>query len=382
MHFVLSNIIIYTPWEVLRPASLEIRDGHIVRVTLGKDEKGEDLKEAIVCPGLIETHIHGYGGIDVNSADVDNLLVLAQNLTQHGVTAFIPTVVTDSHENLIKICRTIAQAKSVQKEAFRGAKILGINLEGPYLSHQRAGAQNPEWVRQPNWQEFSEYWEASHETIRIVTIAPELPGALDLISRLASLGICVAIGHTNATYEETRAAIAAGARRATHLFNAMPPIHHRKPGAVIACLESPEVYLEIIFDFIHIVEPMLGLIWKIAGPNRIVAITDAIAGAGLSNGTYRLGNLKIKVEEGIARLADGTLAGSTLCLDQAVRNVTTIGIPFHHALAIASAVPAYSIGNPSLGRIYPGAPADLLVLSEDLQILRTYVDGVLCFTAH
>ncbi|MEM3433926.1 MAG: amidohydrolase family protein, partial [Candidatus Methanomethyliaceae archaeon] len=217
--------------------------------------------------------------------------------------------------------------------------------------------------------------------IRIVTLAPELPGAHELISWLTELGVIVSIGHTNASYEEAKAAIAAGARRATHLFNAMTPIHHRKPGAVIACLEAPNVYLEIIADLVHVAGPLVRLVWQLVGTGRIVAITDAIAAAGLPDGTYTLADQPMRVEGGVARLEDGRLAGSTLPLAKNVQNLVALGVPIPDALAMASSVPARSIGLPDMGTIFPGALADLVVLDHDLRVKRTYIAGKLVFAA-
>lgn len=380
MNMILNNVILYTPWKRIENASVEVKDGRVHCVSSEKIKTGEDLKGMFLVPGFIDTHLHGYAGIDVTSVDVDGLLELAKVLPKHGVTAFVPTVPTTSHPDLLKACSVVAKAQRIQREDPRGARILGVHLEGPYLNPERSGAQNPCWLRLPNVQEFHEYWRASEGSVRIVTIAPELPGALEVISKLTELGVVASIGHTQASYEEAKAAIYAGIRRATHLFNAMPSIHHRAPGAAVACLEAQNVYLELIFDLIHVASPVLRLVWKLVGPERIVAITDAIAAAGLSNGVYTLAGLPVEVKGGIARLKDGTLAGSTLSLAQCVRNMVQIGIPMEEALVMASVVPAQSIGEALMGTIAPGAPADFVVLDHQLNVQRTYIAGKLCFT--
>ena len=334
------------------------------------------MKGAIVAPGFIDLHIHGYGGHDTNSGESEELLALARLLPRYGVTAFVPTSVTASHEELLRVSRAVAEAVRAQGDRPRGARILGLHLEGPYINPEKAGAQNPAFIRRPSWEEFQAYWDASEGKIRTITVAPELPGALEFIKKAVKLGITVSIGHTAATYEETKAAIAAGARRATHLFNAMPPWHHRAPGVAAACLESSQVVVELIWDLVHVAPPMLRLAWHLAGSFRTALITDAIAAGGLPDGTYTLGGLAVEVKEGVPRLKNGALAGSTLTMDQAVRNAVNIGIPLREALIMASLAPARACGEPSIGVIRPGSRADFVVLTpEEPTLERVYVGG-------
>ena len=251
-----------------------------------------------------------------------------------------------------------------------------MHLEGPYINPEKAGAQNSSHIRPPDWDEFLQYWDAAEGNIRAVTVAPELPGALEFIKKAVKLGITVSIGHTAATYEETKAAIAAGARRATHLFNAMPPIHHRAPGATVACLLAPEVVVELIADLIHVAGPMLELVWRTAGTERVALVTDAIPAAGLPDGDYSLGGLRVRVHGGIPRLEDGTLAGSSLTMDQAVRNAISLGVPLQEALIMASYTPARACGEADIGLLRPGNRADLIVLNpESLAVERVYLGG-------
>ena len=372
---ILTGIELYTPWEVIRPATLEVVGGRVRRITEGKDHRGENLDGAIVAPGFIDLHIHGYGGLDINSGDPGEILSLAELLPRYGVTAFLPTAVTAPHEKLLEISRAVAEAMVAQGDRPHGARILGLHLEGPYINPNRAGAQNPELIRPPDWDEFRGYWSASRGKIRAITLAPELPGALEFIARATALGITVSIGHTDATYAEAQEAIAAGARRATHLFNAMPPVHHRAPGAAIACLLAPEVTVELIPDRVHIADPMLRLAWQLAGTERTVLVSDAIAAGGLADGRYRFGGQGVEVRGGVARLEDGTLAGGTLLLDEGVRNALAIGIPLREAVAAATAVPARACGLGELGTLAPGSLADFLVLDRKLNILRVYIAG-------
>ena len=373
---VLSNARVYTPLEVVRSATLVIDQGRITRLRTGRSARGEDLKEHIVAPGFIDLHVHGYEGHDATSGEVESLLSLAHSLVRHGVTAFIPATVTASHETILRAAKATAEAIKAQGRSLEGARILGLELEGPYINPERKGAQNPDFIRKPNWDEFLEYWNAACGRIRTITVAPELPGALEFIEKAVALGVVVSLGHTNASYEEAKAAIAAGATRATHLFNAMPPWHHRDPGVVIACLESPQVVVELICDLVHVAPAMFRLAWRLAGSLRTALITDAIEAGGLSDGTYTLGDLAVEVRGGVARLEDGTLAGSTLTMDQAVRNAVAVGIPLQDALIMASYTPARACGEPSIGLIYPGSRADFVVLTpEELTLERVYVGG-------
>jgi len=372
---ILTNVRVYTPLDTVEPATLIIDQGKIVHLRAERHPRGEDLKGALVVPGFIDIHIHGYGGHDTSSEEPGELLALAELLPRYGVTAFLPTAVTAPHEELLRVSRAVAEAVRAQGDRPRGARILGLHLEGPYINPEKAGAQNPAFIRRPSWEEFQAYWDASEGRIRTITVAPELPGALEFIKKAVKLGITVSIGHTAATYEETKAAIAAGARRATHLFNAMSPIHHRAPGAAVACLLSPEVVVELIADLVHVAEPILELAWRTAGTERVALVTDAIPAAGLPDGHYALGGLEIEVREGVARLENGALAGSTLSLDRAVRNMVSLGVPLPQALAMATVVPAAAVGAGELGSLEPGGRADFLVLDRELNIQRVYIGG-------
>jgi len=372
---ILTGATVYTPLEVLRPGTVYIEGGRIAKVFLGVDKSGENLEGKIIGPGLVDLHIHGLKGHDVNTGTAEALLSLARELVRYGVTAFIPTAVTAPHEELLRISKAVAEAVELQRAGEKGARILGLELEGPYINPERRGAQNPEFIRPPNWKEFLEYWRASNGKIRTITVAPELPGALAFIEKVRSLGVVVSLGHTNATYEEAKAAILTGATRITHLFNAMPPIHHRCPGIVLASLES-RMHLGIIADLVHISAPVLRFVWKVSGEGRIFLMSDAISAAGLEDGYYSLGGLKVQVRSGVARLTDGTLAGSTLTMDQAIRNLLAIDIPLMDSWIMGSYTPAQACREPSIGLLRPGMMADLVVLdAESLKVERVYVGG-------
>ena len=372
---ILTNARVYTPLDTVEPATLIIDQGKIAHLRAERHPRGEDLKGALVVPGFIDIHIHGYGGHDTNSGELEELLALAELLPRYGVTAFLPTAVTAPHEELLQVSRAVDEAIRAQGDRPKGARILGLYLEGPYINPEKAGAQNPAFIRRPSWEEFQAYWDASEGKIRTITVAPELPGALEFIKKAVKLGITVSIGHTAASYEEAQAAIAAGARRATHLFNAMPPVHHRAPGAAVACLLSREVVVELIADLVHVSGPILELAWCVAGPGRMALVTDAIPAGGLPDGRYKLGGLDVEVRKGVARLKNGALAGSTLSLDRAVRNMVSLGVPLPQVLAMATAVPAASVGAGELGSLEPGKKADFLVLDREFNIQRVYIGG-------
>ncbi len=375
MREVLTNARLYTPFDVVEPATVVIENGRVKKVYEGREENGIDLEGKILAPGFVDTHIHGCCGYDTNDGTVESLLRMSESLVKYGVTSFIPTTVTASHEELLRASRAVAEAMKAQERELRGARILGLHLEGPYINVEAKGAQNPAFIRKPNFEEFLEYWKASGGNIREITIAPEVEGALEFIERVTELGVIAQIGHTKATYEETRRGILAGARKATHLFNAMRGFHHREPGTVGACLESEGVYLELICDLIHVSPTAIRLVYRLAGPERVVLITDAISAAGLPDGRYELGGLKVIVKDGVCRLEDGTLAGSTLTMDRAIRNLVKIEIPLRDALIMATATPARALGREDIGVIRPGSRADFVVLSEKLEVEETYVAG-------
>ncbi len=370
----LSNAAIYTPTHYLPQATVVVDRGRIKRISQGKSSKGESLEGYTIIPGFVDTHIHGYGGWDTNDATKDSLLAMAEGLVRHGITGFLPTTVTTSYQNLLACARATSKAIQAQSEGVGGARIIGLQLEGPFINPKKKGAQNPDYIQRPNWEALEAIHQAGNGCVRALTIAPELTGAFSVIEQATAAGWIVSLGHSNATYDEGMQAIVAGATRATHLFNAMAPLHHRQPGLVAACLESPQVFVELIADLVHVAPPLLRLTRQIVGAQRAVLITDSISATELPNGAHSLGGLTVTVENHVARLEDGTLAGSTLTMDRAVLNVTAIGVPFREALMMATAVPARSIGE-RIGTIQPGGVADFLVLNEDLSISRVYVAG-------
>jgi len=387
MGLILRHAHIITPTHEIRDGYIVIdEDGDISEVGWEplKNELGYDelsLDGYLVGPGFIDTHIHGFKGIDVMNASASDMVKLAKELTTRGVTSFIPTTVSAPHEDLLKVCRVVKEVMGFND--IYGARILGLHLEGPYINPEKAGAQNKDFIREPNITEFNQYLLESGGFIREVTIAPELRGSLDFIKYVSSRGVVVQVGHTEASYETTLKAIAYGASKATHLYNAMGSIHHRSPGAPIALLSFQEVFIELIADYIHVAPEMLKFTIDYAGHDRVVLITDAISAAGLGDGDYLLGGLEVVVKDGIARLkSTGALAGSTLTMDKALKNVRALGYSLEQTFTMLSTTPAKSVGaifKERVGLIKPGFKADLVVLNNSLDVVATFVNGNLIY---
>lgn len=359
--------VIYTPYNVLYDAVLVIRGGRVFALR----ESGPydvDRRGYSIAPGYIDTHTHGCCGVDfTNASSPKDLAELARGYLKFGVTSFLPTSVSAKHERILGLLELVRSSGDLG-----GARILGVNLEGPYINRAKNGAQDPEAIRDPNLAEVRQY--LSYGVVKAMTLAPELPGALDVVEELANAGVIASVGHTDADYATTKKAIAAGASRATHLFNAMREFHHREPGPIGALLESEDVYLELIVDLVHLRPEVVRLVLSSAGHHRVLLITDSIAAAGLGEGEFKLGGVRVIVRGNRATLEDGTLAGSVLTLDKAVKNVVSLGIEPRIAIAMASRIPALSIGRPDLGCLKPGCAADFVVL-EGLDVVEAYVGG-------
>ncbi len=328
-------------------------------------------------PGFIDAHIHGGGGADVMDATADSLEAICRFVAQHGVTGFYATTVTASHADTLAAVANVARFADEARQT--GARILGVHLEGPYISPQFPGAQNPAFARPPSIQEFEELLAVG--PVRMITLAPEEAGAGALIEKALAAGVRVALGHTAATFEQTSAAVDAGASQATHTYNAMTGLHHRQPGAVGAVLSDDRVYAQLIADGIHVHPTAMRILGRCKGPARTLLISDAIRAAGMGSGRYDMGGLSVIVEDGACRLEDGTLAGSVLTLDVALRNfLTATGWSLAEAWPVTSLSQAQMMGvDNEVGRIEVGLRADLTLLDAEAQVVATIVGGQLAY---
>ncbi len=330
-------------------------------------------------PGMIDVHMHGAAGADFMDATPKTLATISKILPQEGITGFVPATMTVEPPGIETALRN---ANTYLSQAHAdSAEMLGINLEGPFIAPAKAGAHDPEYSQEPNIKAIKRWQELAPGLIKLVTIAPELPGSIETIKYLTKHNIAVSIGHSNATYQEAEAAIAAGAKHATHLFNAMHSIHHREPGIAVAALLNPQVMVEVIADGVHIHPAMLQLVMKLKGPAGIILVTDSICAKHLGDGEYNLGGQKVIVKKGVARLADGTLAGCTLTMDQALRNIIKFtDCSLAEAVHMATTNPAKQINVfDHKGSIAVGKDADLVVLDDKLRVRMTLVKGKVIF---
>jgi N-acetylglucosamine-6-phosphate deacetylase len=370
---LLINGRLALPGGELRRGWLRVEGGRIA--ALGEGDApgpGRDLGGALLAPGFIDVHVHGAAGAEFLDADPAERAAILRAHARGGTTGLLATTVTASHERLLRAVQALAAAEPVDG----GAALLGIHLEGPYLCERHRGAQDPAHLRPPDRAELDALLAAG--PVRLVTLAPELPGAPETIGRLAGAGVVASVGHTDATYAQAMAAFDAGARHATHLFNGMRPFHHREPGVIGAALDRDDVTCELICDGEHVDPAAIRLVHRLKGAGRSVLVTDAMSAAGLGDGEYRIGDLPVRVRGGRAELADSeTLAGSTLTMGAAVRNAVRLaGLPLADALRMASATPARVLGlEGSKGALAPGFDADLVVLDDALAVTATMVAG-------
>ena len=347
-------------------------DGHLVSgdvEILGGRVAGVGLASpngrGIAVPGFVDLQVNGFSGVDFLTADADGYRHAGEALLETGVTAYLPTFITAPEEQVVAALHALPVGSD-------GPRILGAHLEGPFLSALRLGIHPPAARRNPDLDILERLLDAG--LVRLVTLAPELPGAGAVIERLLRREIAVSLGHSDATAEQAEAAFDLGVRSVTHLFNAMRPFHHRDPGIVGAALARPDVVVQLILDWVHVAPVTASMVWQ-AAPGRVALVTDAMSGAGLDGGTYRLGDLDVEIRDGVARGATGALAGSTLTMIEAVRNLHSLGVPLEDAVGAATEVPARVLRLPASGRIGVGLPADVVVLSEELEIERVLVEG-------
>lgn len=355
-----------------------IEDGVIRAIAAHLDAPADatviDARAHIVLPGFIDIHVHGAMDADTMDARPEALQTMARFFAAHGVTGFLPTTMTAPRERIEAAIENVKQAMT-GPPAPGAARILGIHVEGPFINPKQCGAQPVEFMRPADPHEYRPWLESG--SVRLITVAPEVDGAMHLIEDAQRFGVAVAIGHTDATYAQAQAAFAAGANQATHTFNAMRGLHHREPGALGAVMANDAVYAQLICDNVHVHPAAMNVLYKCKGADRLVIITDAMEATGLGDGEFTLGAQRVFVREGVAQLEGGALAGSTLTMDAAFRNIiAATGCSLAEASRMCSASPARAAGvGDRKGRIAPGYDADLVILDAALRVVKTIVGG-------
>lgn len=364
-----------TPEGVLDPGWIEVDRGRIARVGTGDPPATptHHFPGALIVPGFVDMHVHGGGGDSFTEGSEQSAAAAAAFHRRYGTTTLAASLVTARTAELERRLRMLSGLVADRVVA-------GVHLEGPYLHPRRRGAHREALLRTPDEGErrnLDRLLTVAPRTVRMVTLAPELDGGLDAVRAAVAAGAVAAVGHSDADYATARAAVDAGATVATHLFNAMPPLHHRAPGAAGALLEDPRVTLEVICDGVHVHPALLALVMRATGTERVALVTDAMAAAGMSDGDYLLGGQRVRVRGGVARLADGdSIAGSTLTAHAAFcRAVQDVGVPVEAAARMAATVPAEALGLRDVGQLAPGRRADLVVLGTDLRLLRVLAGG-------
>ncbi len=368
-----QNAWIFTPERGFVYGGFSVEEGRFDEVWEGVPAgPGEDLRGAWVIPGLVDLHTHGNSGADFSDGDYEGLVKMAGYLAGQGVTSFAPASMTLPYEVLE---RAFATARRLADERPAGcARLMGIQMEGPFFSEKKKGAQNGAYLRLPDFEAFQKLYEGCGGLIRVADVAPELPGAEDFIRRAAAL-CTVSVAHTDADYEAARMAFAAGARHVTHLFNAMPQLQHRSPGVIGAAAEREDVVAELICDGLHIHPSTVRVAFRLF-PGRICLISDALRCCGMPEGEYMLGGQQVWLKDNIARLADGTIAGSASTLYNCMQNAVAFGIPRREAILSATLVPARELGREAeIGSIAPGKLADFVVCDEALNRRAVYIGG-------
>ncbi len=354
--------------------AFEVVDGHFGKV-LPENVPADavDLKGATVIPGLIDVHNHGNSGADFSDGDYEGLKKMAKYLAENGITSFAPASMTLPYDVLEK---AFATASQLADEAPQGhSRLMGIQMEGPYFSEKKKGAQNGEYLKTPDFEGFQKLYDGCGGLVRIVDVAPELPGAAEFVEKAAAL-CTVSVAHTDSDYDHAKMAFGRGATHLTHLYNAMPGIHHRNPGVIPAAAEAPHVRAELICDGMHIHPASVRLAFQIFGGHRMILISDALRCCGMPDGEYELGGQPVFLAGGVAKLADGTLAGSATNLYDCMVNAILFGIPEEDAVRASTINPAFALGvQNKVGSISEGKLADFIVCRGDYTGRRVFLGG-------
>jgi len=381
---VIENGMVITPSKTIEKGVVVFEDGKITalgqknRVRVPKSAKVMDASGKIVAPGFVDIHVHGGKRRDIMDASYEAVKEIAKFLVSHGTTSFVPTTISAPRPDLLRAVRAV---KTAMEKGTDGAEVLGAHLEGPYISLEKRGAHDVNYVRLPSIDEFEELWESSNRAVKVVTLAPELEGSKVLIQKLRELGIVASIGHSNATYIQAVDAIKHGVRHATHMFNRMSGFDPREPGVVGAVLVHDELTAELICDGIHVHPAAMNLLTRVKGPERVVLVTDAIRAAGMPDGEYALGKQRIIVKDGVSRLESGDFAGSTLTMDRAVRNIMKlIGTPLQTAVKMATINPAAVVNvDENKGSLETGKDADIVIIDDQINVYLTIVKGKILY---
>lgn len=373
MKTLIQDVTVISPQQRRESHSILIEDGMIAMV--GESVSGADEvidgSGLLAVPGFFDIHCHGADGADVCDNSLDVVRHIARKKLAEGVTTWLPTTLTQPRETLREIVGKVAQYRAQQDLT----RCPGLHIEGPFINKEKAGAQNPEFVRLPDWEELRGLHEIAPALI--VSLAPEMPGAVELIAMATKAGIVCSAAHTSATYAQLAAGIAAGLKHLTHFGNAMTPLHHREIGVIGGGLYDPRVNIELICDTIHLCPDMLRLIFTVVPIERLMMITDSVAASWIGNGTMQLGGLDVVIVNHVARLkVGGALAGSTLLANEGLRNVVEVtGLPIEKVIQATSFSQAQSLGLAGFGKIEAGYHADITLLREDFSVARTIVGG-------
>lgn len=369
--------------DMLERADVILREGAVVEVRPVSAPAGPGAMPAsadvvidgggkYLIPGMIDVHIHGAEGHDMMDGTVRSVEAVSRVCARTGCTSFLATSVSSTLEDLLRMIDSVARTAGREP----GARIVGMHIEGPYLNVKRKGMQNEKYLRHPDLEEMQNILRhGGGGLVKMVTLAPELPGGPELIRLLRERNVIAAIAHTDATYEEAALAFRSGASHVTHCCNGMRPIHHRDPGPILAAFEAEHVSVQAIVDDVHLHPAMVRLLYREKGAGKMVLITDALQAMAMGDGTYTFGGHEVTVKNGVATLADGTLASSTVTMNEALAKSVRAGIPFTDAVRMATSTPADLLSLPRKGRIEPGADADLALLDDNFEVLRTWVGG-------
>jgi N-acetylglucosamine-6-phosphate deacetylase len=388
-HLIITNGTIVTDNLIHKGTVVTIGDRIMF---VGGEEEGErilaaasphvfqviDAQGGLIAPGLIDVHMHGADGAELMDGTREAVETMARFVAKNGTVAFLPSTVTALEEKTRLVSQVVADYQDLED----GAEVLGIHLEGPYINEKYKGAQYGPAIRPASTSELEELHAVLGEKLRLVTLAPEVPGSLEAAQWLKDRGVTVSIGHTDATYDQAVQGFKSGITHVTHTFNGMRGLHHREPGVVGAVLATPGLYAELIADLIHVHPGAIQVLLRTVGVEHLVLVTDSVQATGLPDGEYVLGDNEIFVQDGAARLADGTLAGSTLTLKQAVRNmIEEIGVHPVDAFRMASLNPARTLGLEHRGWIREGNRADFVLLTADFEVQKTIIAGRVVYSA-